>query len=93
MDEDNLILTFQGEAERIFLIRLIDLEYSDPSPPELDHPNQFEVPFDLMKNSIKDTELVSDKICLYVDEKYFRILAEGEFGEAKIKYVHGEKNS
>lgn len=91
VDEDNLILTFQGEAERIFMIRLIDMEYSAPSPPELDHPNHFEVPFDLMKNSIKDTEIVSDKISLSVDEKYFRVLAEGDFGDAKIKYLHGER--
>jgi len=91
VDEDNLIITFRGEAERIFMIRLIDMEYSAPKPPEVNHPNQFEVPFDLLKNSIKDTEIVSDNISLTIDEKHFGVYAEGELGETRIRYLHGEK--
>ncbi|MBC7097391.1 MAG: DNA polymerase sliding clamp, partial [Methanobacteriales archaeon] len=34
-DDANLILTFEGEATRQFKIRLIDIEYETPQPPEI----------------------------------------------------------
>ena len=91
VDEGNLIISFEGEARRKFKIRLIDIEYEAPSPPQLEYPTEFEVPFSLLKDSIQDIGIVSDKIALHVDEEKFEASAEGEFGDAKIEYVHGEK--
>ncbi|KAF5086540.1 proliferating cell nuclear antigen (pcna) [Methanobacterium aggregans] len=91
VDEGNLILTFEDEARRTFKIRLIDIEYEAPSPPELEYPTEFEIPFNLLKNSIQDISIVSDKIALIVDSDKFIASAEGEFGDAKIEYLHGEK--
>ncbi|HEX7468217.1 MAG TPA: proliferating cell nuclear antigen (pcna) [Methanobacterium sp.] len=91
VDEGNLIITFEGEARRTFKIRLIDIEYEAPSPPQLEYPTEFEIPFSLLKNSIQDIDIVSDKISLIVDEDKFIASAEGEFGDAKIEYLHGEK--
>jgi len=91
VDEGNLIITFEGEARRTFKIRLIDIEYEAPSPPKLEYPTEFEIPFNLLKNSIQDIDIVSDKISLIVDQDKFTASAEGEFGEATIEYVHGEK--
>ncbi|WP_414470094.1 proliferating cell nuclear antigen (pcna) [Methanobacterium sp. ACI-7] len=91
VDEGNLIVIFEGEARRRFKIRLIDIEYEAPSPPDLEYPTEFEVPFVLLKNSIQDIEIVSDKIVLTVDADKFVAEAEGEFGDAKIEYLHGEK--
>jgi len=91
VDEGNLIVIFEGEARRRFKIRLIDIEYEAPSPPDLEYPTEFEVPFILLKNSIQDIEIVSDKIVLTVDADKFIAEAEGEFGDAKIEYLHGEK--
>jgi len=91
LDEGNFIITFEGEAKRTFKIRLIDIDQEPPSPPELDHPTQFEIPFTLLKDSIADIDIFSDKILLKVDSEYFRAEAEGEFGDANIEYLHGEK--
>jgi proliferating cell nuclear antigen len=91
VDEGNFIITFEGEARRTFKIRLIDIEYEAPSPPQLEYPTEFEVPFNLLKDSIQDIGIVSDKIALQVDEDKFNASAEGEFGDAKIEYLHGEK--
>lgn len=91
VDEGNLIISFEDEARRTFKIRLIDIEYEAPSPPELEYPTEFEIPFNLVKNSIQDIEIVSDKISLVVDADKFIASAEGEFGDAKIEYLHGEK--
>jgi len=91
LDEGNFIITFEGEAKRTFKIRLIDIDQEPPSPPELDHPTQFEIPFTLLKDSIADIDIFSDKISLMVDNEYFKAGAEGEFGDANIEYLHGEK--
>ena len=91
VDEGNLIITFEGEARRTFKIRLIDIEYEPPTPPELEFPTEFEIPFNLLKSSIQDIDIVSDKISLIIDQDKFTASAEGEFGDAKIEYLHGEK--
>ncbi|AEG19283.1 proliferating cell nuclear antigen (pcna) [Methanobacterium paludis] len=91
VDEGNFILTFENEARRTFKIRLIDIEYEAPSPPELEYPTEFEIPFSLLKDSIQDISIVSDKIALIVDADKLIASAEGEFGDAKIEYLHGEK--
>ena len=91
LDEGNFIITFEGEAKRTFKIRLIDIEYESPTPPQLNSPTKFEIPFNLLKDSIQDMDLFSDKITLMVDSEKFRASAEGEFGDANIEYMHGEK--
>ncbi|MDI9623405.1 MAG: proliferating cell nuclear antigen (pcna) [Methanothermobacter sp.] len=90
-DDTNLILTFEGEATRQFKIRLIDIEYETPQPPEIGYENEFEVPFSLLKDAIADIDIFSDKITFKVDEEKFIVSATGEFGDAMIEYYHGEK--
>jgi len=90
-DDANLILTFEGEATRQFKIRLIDIEYETPQPPEIRYENEFEVPFSLLKDAIADIDIFSDKITFQVDEEKFIISSKGEFGDAMIEYYHGEK--
>lgn len=91
LDEGNFIITFEGEAKRRFKIRLIDMEYDSPSMPPLEYPTKFDIPFALLKDSINDIDIFSDKIILMVNEEVFKAAAEGEFGDANIEYIHGEK--
>lgn len=91
LDKGNFIITFEGEATRRFKIRLIDLEYETPVPPQLDHPTKFEVPFALLKDSINDIGIFSDKVSLEVNSEKFTAAATGDFGDASIEYIHGEK--
>ncbi len=91
VDEGNFIITFEGEATRTFKIRLIDIEYDNPAPPQINHPTNFEVPFSLLKDSINDIDIFSDKIYLQVDEDKFIASANGEFGDASVEYIHGER--
>lgn len=91
LEENNLIIIFEGEAKRRFKIRLIDIEYDSPSAPQLEYPTEFDIPFTLLKDSMSDIDIFSDKITLMVDKDKFRVAAEGEFGDANIEYIHGEK--
>ena len=90
LDEGNFIITFEGDATRTFKIRLIDIEYDNPAPPQITHPTSFKVRFSILKDAINDIDIFSDKISLQVDEDYFIASADGDFGDASIKYLHGE---
>ena len=80
VDDNNFIITFEGDATRTFKIRLIDIEYDNPVPPTIEHPTNFKVRFSILKDSINDIDIFSDKIILEVDEDYF----------IASKYLHGE---
>lgn len=90
MDEGNLIIKFVGDAEREFKIRLIDTEYDIPQPPALDPPVMVTVPSGLMKDALNDMALFDEKLYFLIDEDYFKIVSDGEFGSADVKYLHGE---
>ena len=62
VDDNNFIITFEGDATRTFKIRLIDIEYDNPVPPSIEHPTNFKVRFSILKDSINDIDIFSDKI-------------------------------
>lgn len=90
VDEGNFIIIFEGDASRKFNIRLIDLEYDNPTPPNIDLPCKITVPSKLLGDSLGDMDLFSDKLIFQIDQDYFTIKTDGEFGDADIKYIHGE---
>lgn len=90
-EEGNFIIKFIGDVDREFKIRLIDIEYEMPQPPALEPPVAVNVPSDLVKDTLTDMELFSDKLYIQVDGDYFRVISDGEFGEADVRYLHGEE--
>ncbi len=86
VDEGNLIITFEGEARRVFKIRLIDIKDETPTPPKLDYPAEIEIPIDLLKTFIQDIAIFSDKVALSTEEDRFIASGVGEFGGANIEY-------
>ena len=90
VDDNNLIVTMKGDAERKFNIRLISLEYEEAQPPIIDLPCNISIGSDLMKDYINDMDIYSDKLELLVDEDYLIIRTDGQMGDAEIKYLHGE---
>lgn len=91
LEENNLIITFNGTAKRTFKLRLIDLEYDNPTPPSINYDANIEAPLNFLKDSCSDISIFSDKISFTCDEDYLHITGVGDFGDAEIKYVHGEK--
>lgn len=89
VDEGNLIVIFEGDASRKFNIRLIDIEYESPVPPMIDHPINLTIPSELLRETLNDLTLFSDKLIFTVDPDYLKIHAEGMKGNAEIKYIHG----
>ncbi len=87
-DEGNVIIKFTGDVDREFKIRLIDMEYESPQPPALNPPVSVEVPSELVNECLKDMALFSEKVYFMVDGDYFKAIADGEFGDAEVKYIH-----
>lgn len=90
-DEGNLIIQFIGDVDREFKIRLIDIEYEIPTPPSLRTPVSVNIPSELVKDTLTDMELFADKLYILIDGDYFKVISDGEFGEADVRYLHGEE--
>lgn len=90
IDEGNLIIIFEGDATRRYKLRLLDEEYETPQPPTIDLPVTLKLPTNVVKDSIGDMELFSKYCRFQVDENYFIVSCDGEFGDTNIKYLHGE---
>jgi proliferating cell nuclear antigen len=88
-DNNNLILTFEGESTRKYNLRLIDNEYETPKPPSIDYPLTIEVPSNLIKDTLSDMKLFSENFKISVDEDYLRLYTEGMKGATEMKYLHG----
>ena len=93
IDESNLIIIFEGDATRKFNIRFIDDEYEQAQPPQINHPINLKIPSNLLKDSLGDMHLFSDKIIFTVDQDYLKIHTSGTTGDVEIKYLHGENIS
>ena len=86
---NNLILEFKGDVNRTFKIKLIDMEYDTPQPPNIELPVNLTIESSLVKDALTDMALFSEKLYFIVDSDYLVVNAEGEFGDANFKYLHG----
>ncbi len=91
VDDDNLTIKFKGDVDRKFNIRLIDMDYESPSAPLLEFPTYISVPSKIVSDALVDMELFSDKLYFLINEEYFIVDTDGEFGDAKFEFLHGEK--
>lgn len=88
-DDNNLIIKFDGDVTRTFKIRLIDSEYESTKPPEIPAPVSVDIESSLLNDALSDMELFAECLNFQVDEDYFIVQTDGEFGDADFKYLHG----
>ncbi|MBE6493555.1 MAG: proliferating cell nuclear antigen (pcna) [Methanosphaera stadtmanae] len=91
VDEGHLILQFEGNTKRTFKVKLIDLEYEAPAQPSIEYPIKISVPIATIKDAIQDIEIVADRVAISVDEDNVIFTAIGDFADAEVEYLHGEK--
>lgn len=89
VDNNDLVLIFDGESRRTFKIRLIDVTYESPMPPKLDYDVDFELSYNLLKDCVGDVSVYSDKIRLRVNNDKLFISGGGEFGCVDNEYLLG----
>ena len=87
-DDNNLTVTFEGDATRTFKIRLIDLEYEAPAPPSIDYDFQTELPVALLKDVLSDIGVFSDKLTIKKEpgDNHIYLNGNNDFGETSTKY-------
>ena len=88
-DNNNLILTFEGDSTRKYNLRLIDQEYETPKPPSIDYPLTITAPSNLIKDTLGDLKLFNENFKISVDEDYLRLYTDGMKGSTEMKYLHG----
>ena len=90
VDESSILIIFDGDARRKFKLPFIDMEYDNPTPPNIVLPCKITIPSTLLKNYIDDMGFFSDKLDFIIDENYFKVKTIGQKGEAETEYLHGE---
>lgn len=88
-NDNNLILTFEGDATKTYHIRLIDNDYEVAKPPAIVLPVKVNAPSNLIKDTLSDMELFSENFKISVDEDYIRLFTDGQIGDTEMKYLHG----
>lgn len=89
-DANNLHIEFKGDVDRLFKIRLMDVEYEQRVPPSLNPPVVIDVPSSLLKDCLTDMELFNENLKFSINSEYFIADSNGEFGDSEFKYLHGE---
>lgn len=93
IDAGSLILTFEGAVKKTFKVKLIDLEYDAPTPPQIEYPVVISLPISTLKETIQDIEIVADRVAFKIDEDNLTLTAVGDFADAEVEYLHGEQVS
>ncbi len=87
LEDANLLrIRFSGDSStRMFSIPLIEITEEELRVPKLEFPCLVEIDPAILKEGIKDAEIVSDHVTFSVDDENFYISARGELGEVEIK--------
>lgn len=86
VDENNLIFDFNGDVNKHFKIRLIDMDYTAPSPPELVLSGKSVIPFKVLKDSMSDMGLFSEKVLISIKSDKTVFIGKGDMGDSQVEY-------
>lgn len=89
LDEDKnmLKIKIKNTSTRTFGLPLIDVSDEELKVPSLDFPSSVEVHPNILKEAIKDAEIVSDHVTLKTDENNLYISAKGDLGNVSVKVL------
>jgi proliferating cell nuclear antigen len=83
--DNRLNMLFKGETTRRFSVSIIESTSSPPKEPNVDFTAEVKIGANILKEALKDAELVSNHIALKINEG-FGIKAEGDTGSVDIKF-------
>jgi len=89
LDESRLILTFKGNSTRRFVVPLLDIGGSTPKEPNIPFESRVKFNGNFLRESLKDTGLVSSHVVLHASDEAFVIEAQGDKGEVSIRAEKG----
>ena len=81
-----LELTFQGDTKRTFKVAIIDAQSTPPKEPQIDFTSEVKLAPAMIKEALKDAELVSNHVALTIDKKEFQVTGDGDTGSVDIQF-------
>ena len=88
VDDNYLTIKSEGNTNKTFKLKLIDLEYDTPPLPEIEYPITIDMDTKLFKEIVKDIEGFSQKVKIYNKGNFIRFEAFGDFSDVEIEYVY-----
>jgi proliferating cell nuclear antigen len=90
--KSRLVLVFKGESTRRFVVPLLDLETSTPKTPSIEFETNATLNGSFLKESLKDTSLVSSHVILESTPQAFLVQSRGDRGEVKVEAKKDSKD-
>lgn len=84
-EKNSLKITFKNNSLRTFNLPLIEVSEEELKVPSLSFPSTVEMPSGIIKEGIKDAEVVSDHVVLKTDKDFLYISAKGDIGNVEVK--------
>ncbi len=83
-EKNKLKVRFKGAATRTFSLGLLDLSEEELPTPSIEFNAEVGLEAEILKDAIKDAEVVSDHINISADEKSLIIDASGDTGDLEV---------
>lgn len=85
LENEKLMVTYEGKSIRTFAIALLDTTDADRPVPKLDFPATAELRAEILKDGIEDAKIVSDNVIISIGPEGFHMEAEGDTGNTALQ--------
>ncbi|HEX54638.1 MAG: proliferating cell nuclear antigen (pcna) [Candidatus Altiarchaeales archaeon] len=83
--KDRFIMVFRGETTRKFELSVIESTSTPPKEPTIEFTAEVKIGANILKESLKDAELVSNHVTLVINDG-FSIRSEGDTGSVNVNF-------
>ncbi len=83
-ERERLQITLVGRAKRVFSLPLLDSTEPIPKKPNLKSTTKIEMNGELLKQAIRDAQVVASQVIFEASEKAFEIKGTGDAGEVSV---------
>jgi proliferating cell nuclear antigen len=90
-DKSRLLVTFKGTSTRKLGIPLIDVEEEKIPEPKIQFTAEVKLPAGVLKDGLKDAEMVSDSVQMIAEKGLFIMKAEGDKGVSEMRLEEGDR--
>ncbi|MEM5874997.1 MAG: proliferating cell nuclear antigen (pcna) [Candidatus Aenigmatarchaeota archaeon] len=92
LEENRLRITIYNSTKRKFYVPLLEISKEEIPPIEqLEFKAQVTLKPELVKEAIKDAEIITDAVTFYANKDSFQIIAEGDISKSELELREGDE--
>ncbi|MFH7880775.1 MAG: hypothetical protein QXI09_02080 [Candidatus Aenigmatarchaeota archaeon] len=92
LQQNRLQITIYNSTKRRFYVPLLEISKEEIPPIEqLEFKAQLVIKPELVKEAIKDAEIITDAVTFYATKDSFQIIAEGDISKSELELKEGEE--